>query len=103
MKLDQNPIASKLPRNSQKGWWISALAAVLFAGSELVAFLTGNNHQLWSALSVVFAAPLAYWLVITGRRLLGNTIFIMGIAVQIVFVSIDLFTGPSHGAGVLVE
>ncbi len=103
MNLNQTPLSSDSELKTPNAWWISILAAVLFAGSELIAFWTGNNSQLWSALPVLLAAPVAYWLVKIRRRFLGNILFIIAVGVQSVFVSIDLFGGPGHSLGELAE
>jgi GAF domain-containing protein/HAMP domain-containing protein len=80
----RNPLPSELNRKTRNAWWmwISGLAALFFAGSELVALWMGGSGQLWAILPVFIAAPIAFWLVRTGRHIHGSILFMSAIGLQ---------------------
>jgi methyl-accepting chemotaxis protein len=85
--LEQNPLSAETqskPHNIR--WlWISAIAALLFAGSELVELRMSGNRQLWAVLPVFLAVPIAYWLIRTGRQVAASITFIAAIGLQSIF------------------
>ena len=84
MNSKQNRPVSELERNTRNSWWmwISSLAALFFAGSELVSLLRGGSSQLWAVLPIFVGAPIAYWLVRTGKHLPGSILFMSAIGLQ---------------------
>jgi len=83
VNLNQNPPSSELLPQTRKTWlWISALAALLFAGSELAALWMGGNHQVWVVLPIFIAAPIAYLLNRTGRQVQGVVVLITATSLQ---------------------
>jgi GAF domain-containing protein/HAMP domain-containing protein len=85
----QNPLLSDAERNTHASrWWLGALPALLFAGSELAALFVAGNRAFWAALPVLIAAPFAYWLVRSGRSNTGNILFMIVIGVQSVLMTL---------------
>jgi GAF domain-containing protein/HAMP domain-containing protein len=82
-------------RNTRTWWWLGALPALLFAGSELAALWASNRGYLWAVLPVFIVAPFAYWLAKTGRPHRGTIIFMIAIGFQAILVSL-----AQKGAGV---
>ena len=86
MSLNENRHASDLERKRRNVWWlwISALATLIFAGSELISLLARGSGELWVVLPVFIIAPIAYWLVKTGRHITGSVIFMTAIGLQVI-------------------
>jgi len=57
-------------------------ATLLFAGSEFLALWRSGSHQLWTALPVFVAVPMAYWLLRTGRPVAASVTIIGAIGLQ---------------------
>ena len=90
MNLNDFPRPSKVPENLRNNlWlWISGIATLLYAGSELAALVTGRNNQLWAVLPVFIAAPIALWLARRGRKLVGALLLMLGIGTQSILTSL---------------
>lgn len=87
MNPNQNRLPSDVER-SARTWWMGALPALLFAGSELAALWAGNKGNLWAVLPIFIAAPFAYWLVKNNRQNLGIITFVIAIGLQSILVSL---------------
>jgi GAF domain-containing protein/methyl-accepting chemotaxis protein len=88
--LEQNPLSAETqPKPHSIRWlWISAIAALLFAGSELVELRMSGNRQFWAVLPVFLAVPIAYWLIRTGRQVTASITFIAAIGLQSIFTTL---------------
>ena len=84
MILDQNSLSTELQQNRRNTlWvWISAIAALLFASTELIELWTSGSHQVWVALPVFLAMPVVLWLLRSGRQIAASITFITAIALQ---------------------
>jgi len=82
--LDQNSLSTELQQNRRNTlWvWISAIAALLFASTELIELWTSGSHQVWVALPVFLAMPVVLWLLRSGRQIAASITFITAIALQ---------------------
>jgi len=67
--------------------WIAGLATLLFVGSELVALVTGQSGKVWVVLPVIIAAPIAFWLMRTGRQIPGTLLLMIAIGTQSILIS----------------
>jgi len=90
VKLDQSPLPSESQEQTRAAsWWIGAIPALLFAGSELAALWAGgSSHLWWIVLPIFIACPLAYLLIRTGRHNLGNVILMGAIGLQSILLSL---------------
>jgi GAF domain-containing protein/HAMP domain-containing protein len=90
VNLDQNPLPSESQEPTRNAaWWIGAIPALLFAGSELAAlWASGSSHLWWIILPIFIACPLAYLLIRTERRNLGNVIWMGAIGLQSILLSL---------------
>ena len=81
MNFSQTPLHSEIQwKNRNTGWlWISALATLLFAGSEFFALWKGGNNQYWAILPIFMAAPFFFWLVLTNRQAAAGIFLIAAI------------------------
>lgn len=84
MNSNQNPLPSDLPRNTRRVWWlwISGIATLLFAGSELAELWMSGNRQIWTILPIFVAAPIAYWFIRSRKQFTGIIIFLIGMGLQ---------------------
>lgn len=84
MNSKQNPLRSETEQSTRKTWWlwISAIATLLFAGSELAALWIDNSTRIWAALPVFIAAPIAFWFVRSNRQVMGIVLFLVAISLQ---------------------
>jgi hypothetical protein len=62
--------------------WVSGIATLLFAGSELAAFLRTGSGHIWAVLPIIISIPIAFWFVRSGRRVTGITIILTAIGLQ---------------------
>jgi GAF domain-containing protein/HAMP domain-containing protein len=83
-----NWLHNPLPSDAQQArygnlWlWVAGLAAVLFAGSELAAAVSGQTGTLWAVLPVLVAAPIALWLLRTSRQMAAAMVLVIAIGLQ---------------------
>ena len=84
----QNLLPSESQQQRRNNWWlwITILAALLFAGSELVSLWNSSRNQLWAALPIIIAAPFFYWLIRAGRQVAGGILFIIAITIQSILI-----------------
>lgn len=84
MKASQPAPPSEVQQNKRNlSWlWISAIATLLFAGSEFIALQRNGIPQVWFLLPVFIGIPLGYWLLRRGRRLAGGIFLILAIGLQ---------------------
>jgi GAF domain-containing protein/HAMP domain-containing protein len=82
--VNPSPLPSELHwKNRNAGWlWVSAIATLLSAGSELAALQTSGNTQLWLILPVLIGLPLGLWLFHRGRQTAGSAVLILAISLQ---------------------
>ncbi len=87
MILEQNSLTTGSQPKPHNIWWlwISAIAALLFAGSEVVELWISGNRQFWAVMPVFLAVPIAYWLIRTGRQVAASITFIAAIGLQSIF------------------
>ena len=87
MILEQNsPAADSQSRPRNIWWfWISAIAALLFAGSEFVELWSIGSRQFWVVMPVFLATPVALWLIRTRRQIEASIVFSMAIVLQSIF------------------
>ena len=90
MILDQNPLSTELQKNRRSTiWvWISAIAALLFAGFELIELWSSGSRQMWVVLPAFLAAPIAFWLLRSGRQVTASITFITAIALQAILTPV---------------
>jgi GAF domain-containing protein/HAMP domain-containing protein len=70
-------------KNRHTLWlWISALATLAFAVSELLAFLSGGNRQIWAMLPILVALPFFLLLIRVGREYAAGSLLILAIGLQ---------------------
>jgi len=88
--LDQNPLSTELQKNRRSAiWvWISAIAALLFAGFELIELWSSGSRQMWVVLPAFLAAPIAFWLLRSGRQVTASITFITAIALQAILTPV---------------
>jgi GAF domain-containing protein/HAMP domain-containing protein len=78
-------------KNRNIGWlWLSALATLTFAGSELFALWTGGNRQVWAVLPIVVALPFFVLLIRAGREYAAGILLIAAIGLQSVLTPLVL-------------
>ena len=70
--------------------WISALAALLFAGSEAYALWAGGSRQIWAVLPIILAVPVFLLLVRAGKLSAAGILLIAAIALQSVLTPLIL-------------
>ncbi|HEX6034820.1 MAG TPA: cache domain-containing protein, partial [Anaerolineales bacterium] len=90
--MNVSRILSDFQRQSRNSaWlWISGLAALLFAGSELVAMWASGSGQFWAVLPIFLATPFFLWLVTTGRLSIAGILYISAIGLQSVIMPLAL-------------
>jgi GAF domain-containing protein/HAMP domain-containing protein len=83
VNLKKAILPSEIQQMRLNTWWlwISGIAALFYAGSELIALWIAHG-PLWVVVPVFIATPLGYWLIRTGRQTLGSMIFITALALQ---------------------
>jgi GAF domain-containing protein/HAMP domain-containing protein len=78
-------------KNRNTSWmWISALATLMFAGSEIFALWTGGSSHFWAVLPIFIAAPFFIWLVRRERPAAAGILLIAAIGLQSVLAPITL-------------
>jgi len=89
---NQSFFRSAAPGNHRNAlWlWISGIAALLFAGSELAALWVEGSDQLWSVLPIFAMTPIFVWLVATGRLAAGGILFMSAIGLQSILTPLVL-------------
>ena len=87
MILEQNSLTTGSQPKPHNVWWlwISAIAALLFAGSEFIELWVSGSRQFWAVMPVFLAVPIAYWLMRTGRQVAASITFITAIGLQSIF------------------
>ena len=90
MNLEQNAlIAESQPKPRNLWWlWISAVAALLFAGSEFVELWINGSRQFWTVIPIFLAVPVALWLTRAGRPIAASIAFMTAIGLQAIFTSL---------------
>jgi len=81
---EQNALTAESRPKPRNNWWfwISAIAALLFGGSEFVEFWIGGSRQFWAVLPIFLAVPVALWLTRTGRQVAASIAFVAAIGLQ---------------------
>ena len=84
MSSDQTSLPAELRQKWRGTWWlwINALAALLFASSELMDLWLSGSRQFWVVVPVFLAVPILYWLVMRGRQFAASMTLITAIALQ---------------------
>lgn len=87
MISEQNSLTTESQAKPRTVWWlwISAIAALLFAGSEFVELWISGTRQFWAVMPVFIAVPIASWLVRTGREVAASIALIAAIGLQSIF------------------
>jgi GAF domain-containing protein/HAMP domain-containing protein len=82
--VNLSPLPSEVSWSTRNIWWlwISAIATVLLAGSELFALQVNGNTQFWIILPVLIGVPLGYWLLSRGKQIAGGIMLILAISIQ---------------------
>jgi GAF domain-containing protein/HAMP domain-containing protein len=85
--LEQNSLTTESQSKPRNTWWlwISAIAALLFAGSEAAELWIRGSRQFWVVMPVFLAMPIAYWLIRTGRQVAASITFMTAIGLQTIF------------------
>jgi GAF domain-containing protein/HAMP domain-containing protein len=84
VNLKQNTLPSELQekRRNTRWLWISAIASLLFAGSELAALGSNGSIYVWAVLPVFLGVPLGYWLLNKDMHIAGGLTLITAISLQ---------------------
>ena len=87
MNLEQNSHSTESQPKARNLWWlwISAIAAILFAGSEAAELWIRGSRQFWVVAPVFLAVPIAFLLIRTGRQIAASITFIAAIGLQAIF------------------
>ena len=87
MNPEQSALAVESQPKPRNSWWlwISAIAALLFAGSELVELWISGSRQFWTVMPIFLTMPVAVWLARIGRQIPASIAFITAIGLQTLF------------------
>jgi GAF domain-containing protein/HAMP domain-containing protein len=84
MNLAQTSHPSETQWRRRNSWWlwISGIATLLFAGSELAALRLSGNSYVWAILPSFVGVALGYWLLSKGRQTASGIVLIITISLQ---------------------
>ena len=88
MILEQNSLSTESRQRRRRLWWlwINVIAALLFAGYELVELGISGSRQFWVVAPVFLGVPIVYWFLRNERQLAASLTLVTAIALQSVLV-----------------
>jgi GAF domain-containing protein/HAMP domain-containing protein len=90
VSISKKPAERSWKNRATEWLWISGIATLLFAASELAALRVSGSQQVWAILPIFLATPFFIWLVTTSKLPAAGIVYSSAIALQSLLMPLAL-------------